>query len=117
MSAHPGLSPHSLSGWNGAAPSGRSMPTPRVPTRTRPAAERQEEIHPMQRSLNPVSRLHQDEVQFRIILASTYPFFLVAALVQRVIPQARTPLPQRRRSVFAEARAMAVSAIPFVFMG
>ena len=42
---------------------------------------------------------------------------LIAALVQRVIPQARTPLPQRRRSVFAEARAMAVSAIPFVFMG
>ena len=27
----------------------------------------------MQRSLNPVSRLHQDEVQFRIILASDLP--------------------------------------------
>ncbi|MGU3360102.1 hypothetical protein ACLBWX_07205 [Methylobacterium sp. M6A4_1b] len=71
----------------------------------------------MQRSLNPVSRLHQDEVQFRIILASTYPFFLVAALAQRVIPQAKSTLPQQQRSVFAEARAMAVSAIPFVFMG
>lgn len=71
----------------------------------------------MQRSLNSVSRLHQDEVQFRIILASTYPFFLAAALVQRVIPQARSAIPQQRRSVFAEARAMAVSAIPFVFMG
>jgi hypothetical protein len=93
------------------------MQIPRVPNRMRPAAERQEEIHPMQRSLNSVSRLHQDEVQFRIILATTYPFFLVAALVQRVIPQAKTTLPQSRRSVFAEARAMAVSAIPFVFMG
>ena len=117
MSARPGLGAHSLSDWNGAAPSKRSMPTPRVPTRTRPAAERREETHPMQRSLDPVSRLQQDEVQCRISLASTYPFFLIAALVQRVIPQARTALPQRRRSVFAEARAMAVSAIPFVFMG
>jgi hypothetical protein len=83
----------------------------------RPAAERQEERNPMQHSLNPVSRLHQDEVQFRIILASTYPFFLAAALVQRVIPQNQGPITQQRRSVFAEARAMAVSAIPFVFMG
>ncbi|KQP85589.1 MULTISPECIES: hypothetical protein [unclassified Methylobacterium] len=71
----------------------------------------------MQRSLNSVSRLHQDEVQARILLATTYPFFLAAALVQRVIPQAETALPQQRRSVFAEARTMAVSAIPFVFMG
>lgn len=71
----------------------------------------------MHRSLNPASRLHQEAIQFRIILASTYPFFLVAALVQRAIPQARSAMPQRRRSVFAEARAMAVSAIPFVFMG
>ena len=39
MSARPGLGAHSLSDWNGAAPSKRSMPTPRVPTRTRPAAE------------------------------------------------------------------------------
>ncbi|GJD73140.1 hypothetical protein MKK58_24935 [Methylobacterium sp. J-078] len=71
----------------------------------------------MQRSLNPVSRLHQDEVQARILLATTYPFFLAAAVVQRVLPQARSAVAQPRRSVFAEARAMAVSAIPFVFMG
>jgi hypothetical protein len=115
MSARP--QPLSLSGWSGAAPHGRSKSTPRVPNRMRPAAERHEEIDPMQRSLNPVSRLHQDEVQFRIILASTYPFFLAAALVQRVVPQERSAMPQQRRSVFAEARAMAVSAIPFVFMG
>ena len=71
----------------------------------------------MQRSLNPVSRLHQDAVQARIILATTYPFFLAAALAQRVMPGPRGAVPQQRRSVFAEARAMAVSAIPFVFMG
>ncbi|MCJ2034301.1 hypothetical protein [Methylobacterium sp. J-068] len=71
----------------------------------------------MQRSLNSVSRQHQDEVQARIILGLTYPFFLVAAVAQRVWPGARSALPQQRRSVFAEARAMAVSAIPFVFMG
>ena len=69
------------------------------------------------RSLNSVSRQHQDEVQARIILAVTYPFFLAAALVQRLIPQARSAIAQQRRSVFGEARAMAVSAIPFVFMG
>lgn len=71
----------------------------------------------MQRSLNAESRTHRDEFQFRIILASTYPFFLLAALVERVIPRAQSAVPQQRRSVFAEARAMAASAIPFVFMG
>ncbi len=116
MIAHPGLSPHSLPGRSGAAPSDRPMQIPRVPNRLRPAAERQEEIHPMQRSLNSVSRLHQDEVQFRIILATTYPFFLVAALVQRVIPQAKTTL-RRAGARFSPKPAMAVSAIPFVFMG
>jgi len=71
----------------------------------------------MQRSMPASSRQHSEAVQFRIILAATYPFFLAAALVQRVFPQPRSAIPQQRRSVFAEARAMAVSAIPFVFMG
>ena len=101
---------------------GAVRPMPRIPNRMRPAAQRQES-DPMQRSLNPVSRLHQDAVQFRIILATTYPFFLAAALAQRVAPSPRDARPgrdglaPRRRSVFAEARAMAVSAIPFAFMG
>ena len=71
----------------------------------------------MQHSLNPVSRLHQDEVQFRIILAATYPFFLIAAVLQRIAPAAKSQVSTHRRSVFGEAKAMAVSAIPFAFMG
>ncbi|NEU11077.1 hypothetical protein G3T14_02885 [Methylobacterium sp. BTF04] len=71
----------------------------------------------MQRSPNMVSRQHQEAVEFRLILAATYPFFLVAALIQRLAPPARGAIPQHRRSVFGEAKAMAVSAIPFVFMG
>ena len=75
------------------------------------------------RGMNATSRLHQEETQFRIILAATYPFFLVAALAQRVRPD-RSPRPaaarpgmSTRRSVFGEAKVMAVSAIPFAFMG
>ena len=75
------------------------------------------------RGMDATSRLHQEETQFRIILAATYPFFLVAALAQRLRP-GRSPNPaappsglSARRSVFGEAKAMAVSAIPFAFMG
>lgn len=74
----------------------------------------------MQRTLTAPSRQHSEAIQFRIILAATYPFFLAAALVQRVLPgraQPRRGLPAIRRSVFGEAKAMAVSAIPFAFMG
>ncbi len=73
----------------------------------------------MQRSMPASSRLHSEAVQFRIILAATYPFFLAAALVQRFRPGTapRRGLPPMRRSVFGEAKAMAVSAIPFAFMG
>ncbi|MBX9931873.1 MAG: hypothetical protein K2Y56_10100 [Methylobacterium sp.] len=83
------------------------------------------ETHAMPRTLTmprtlsaPSSRQHQDEIQFRVILAATYPFFLVAAIAQRLVPAADArPLPVQRRSVFAEAKAMAVQAIPFAFMG
>ncbi|TNC13672.1 hypothetical protein FF100_12950 [Methylobacterium terricola] len=62
-----------------------------------------------------VSRSRSEAVQFRAILAATYPVFLVAAVLQRLRPGAAAPMP--RRSVFGEARAMALSAIPFAFMG
>ena len=56
-----------------AQPAPTPFPTPR------PAA-REQEIHAMQRTLNPTSsRQHQDEIQFRIILGVTYPFFLIAS--------------------------------------
>ncbi|MER2248403.1 hypothetical protein ABS772_00620 [Methylorubrum podarium] len=73
----------------------------------------------MQRSMPASSRLHSEAIQFRIILAATYPFFLAAAIVQRVLPRQaqRRGLPPVRRSIFGEAKAMAVSAIPFAFMG
>lgn len=72
------------------------------------------------RTMAPTARLHQEALQFRLILAATYPFFLAAAALARVTPgreQARTGLPSPHRSVFGEARAMAVQAIPFAFMG
>ncbi|MCE4225989.1 hypothetical protein HCU64_19750 [Methylobacterium sp. C25] len=74
----------------------------------------------MQRSMSSPSRQHAEALQFRLILAATYPFFLAAALIQRLLPSrsSRRPgMPVVRRSVFGEAKAMAVSAIPFAFMG
>ena len=65
------------------------------------------------------SRLQRHELQFSLLLVATYPFFLAAAALQRLVP-ARAPAGHgliARRSVFGEAKAMAVSAIPFVFMG
>jgi len=103
---------------NATAVPAQSAPTP-FPT-PRPAA-REQEIHAMQRTLTPTSsRQHQDEIQFRIILGVTYPFFLIAAVAQRLAPAGASDarrLPAQRRSVFAEAKAMAVQAIPFAFMG
>lgn len=72
------------------------------------------------RTMAPTARQHQEALQFRLILAATYPFFLAAAALARVWPDrsaARPGLPIQHRSVFGEARAMAVQAIPFAFMG
>jgi hypothetical protein len=99
--------------------SAASAPFPPLPSK-RSAASRLEETKAMQRSLNPTSRLQQEVIQFRIILAVTYPFFLIAAVLQRAAPGragTKPGLAVRRRSVFAEAKAMAVQAIPFAFMG
>lgn len=67
----------------------------------------------------PMTRLQRHALQFRLLLVATYPFFLAAAALQRLVP-ARAPAGHgliARRSVFGEAKAMAESAIPFVFMG
>lgn len=72
------------------------------------------------RTMVPTSRQHQEAIQFRLILAATYPFFLAAAALNRFRPARETARPglvTTRRSVFGEARAMAVQAIPFAFMG
>jgi hypothetical protein len=74
---------------------------------------------PTMRTIAPNTRAHQEALQFRLILAATYPFFLAAAALGRVRPDRPVGrgLPPARRSVFGEARAMAVQAIPFAFMG
>lgn len=72
------------------------------------------------RTMAPTARLHQEALQFRLILAATYPFFLAAAAFHRLSPGRAAPragVPTPHRSIFGEARAMAVQAIPFAFMG
>ena len=71
----------------------------------------------MARSIDATSRLHHEEVQFKVILGAAYPFFLAATIAQRVMPAREPGRPAQRRSVFGEAKAMAVSAIPYAFMG
>ncbi|MFE1598890.1 hypothetical protein [Methylobacterium sp. ID0610] len=71
----------------------------------------------MPRPFATVSRFRSEQVQFRVILAATYPVFLAAAVLQRIHPGRRAAPLGPRRSVFGEARAMALSAIPFAFMG
>ncbi|MCJ2058816.1 hypothetical protein MKL09_19995 [Methylobacterium sp. J-048] len=72
------------------------------------------------RTMVPTARLHHEALQFRLILAATYPCFLAAAALGRFKPArdaSRPGFQPARRSVFGEARAMAVQAIPFAFMG
>ena len=94
---------------------------PVLPAPGRPPAALRSRSHPretpMHRTMPSSSRLHQEALQFRVILAALYPFFLAAAIAQRVSRERAHPRLGARRSVFAEARAMAVSAIPFAFMG
>lgn len=120
------LSFHTPSGWNGAAPLPSRAGFPEKPK----AADCRQENPAMPSSITQpsilprperaISRLQRQELQFRILLVATYPFFLVAAGLQRLSPARSSAGPSiqaRRRSVFGEAKAMAVSAIPFVFMG
>ncbi|MEM7652203.1 MAG: hypothetical protein AAF220_03385 [Pseudomonadota bacterium] len=56
--------------------------------------------------------------EYRVCFMMTFPFFLMAALVMRLIPQTK---PQRlqegeRRSVLAEARAMTNTSITHTFL-
>jgi len=97
-----------------------TAPIPFAPLSDRHPRVRITESLAMQRSMTAPMRLHQEALQFRLILAATYPFFLAAAVAQRLVPGHTAPRPglvPARRSVFGEAKAMAVSAIPFAFMG
>ena len=44
------------------------------------------------RTMVPTARQHQEEIQFRLILAATYPFFLAAATLE---PRACRPASRR----------------------
>ena len=55
----------------------------------------------------------EDESEFRRLVFATYPVFLIAALVMWVLPRSGD---QPRRSVFADAKALAYSTLPFAFM-
>jgi len=60
--------------------------------------------------------------EFRLIFAVCFPFFLVAAILARLLPvRGRTfgeagERPARRGSIFEEAKAAANTTIPFAFM-
>ncbi|WP_430911973.1 hypothetical protein [Methylobacterium sp. sgz302541] len=71
----------------------------------------------LHRAASATARQQQERIQFRVILAATYPFFLAAAAAQRLRSGTAVAAAGRRRSVFGEAKAMAVSALPFAFMG
>jgi hypothetical protein len=65
------------------------------------------------------SILQDEERQYRRIYLSCFPLFLVIAITARLLPPAWRPFPrgpERRRSIFAEAREAARSTIPYMFM-
>lgn len=59
-----------------------------------------------------------DAREFRLIFAVSFPVFLVAALVARLLPWHGRGAPAARRpSIIEEARIAANTSIPFAFMG
>ena len=71
---------------------------------------------------HPVSltKLRREKARaFRLMLALAFVYFLIVALVARLLPRAWRPsLPPMngRRSVIGEARALAGTFVPFAFM-
>ena len=65
-------------------------------------------------------RHHRGErLEFRLLLAATYPLFLAAALAQRAggLAAGSAPARGRRPSVFAEAYETAAASLAYAFMG
>jgi hypothetical protein len=60
-----------------------------------------------------------DRLVFRLLVALTYPLFLAAAILSRVMPFGRGLMarPDGRVSVFAQARTASEATIAFAFMG
>jgi hypothetical protein len=57
-------------------------------------------------------RRREGELEFKLLLAVTLPFFFVTTLVKRAMPW---NWGQDKRSVFAATRAAAYNSIPFAF--
>lgn len=62
----------------------------------------------------------EDALEFRLIYAAGFVYFLLIALIARLMPRHYRPSPMartvRRRSIIAEARETASSLVPFAFM-
>jgi len=61
-----------------------------------------------------------ERIEFRALLVLTYPLFLAVAVANRLAPKRAHAAATRfapRGSVFAEARAVAHSTLPYAFMG
>jgi len=63
-----------------------------------------------------VTRRREETVEFRLIFATAFIVFLVAATVGRLLPGQWQPH-RAGGSVFAEVRAAASTIVPFAFMG
>jgi hypothetical protein len=63
-----------------------------------------------------VTRRREETVEFRLIFATAFIVFLVAATVGRLLLGQWQPH-RAGGSVFAEARAAASTIVPFAFMG
>lgn len=70
--------------------------------------------HSEQDHLRRVKSLASDRRMCRRLTTLSMPFFIAAALVQRLVGPAS---PQPRISLVAQARAQANATIPFMFMG
>jgi hypothetical protein len=68
-------------------------------------------------SLAELAQLEKKE--FRRLVGVTFVFFLIIALVSRLLPRAWRPLSSsagRPESVYAEAKRAAYTVVPFAFM-
>lgn len=68
----------------------------------------------------PLSRRRTDEIQFRLIYGATLPFFVAAALVQRLVPSRRRRRSDRDAatpSIVREAKSAARTCGSFALMG
>ncbi len=60
-----------------------------------------------------------DHTAFRLLVALTYPLFLAAAMIARLLPNIGGSAAQsgQRVSIFAQARRSSEACIAFAFMG